>query len=144
MITLYSMKMIPTEGGLQIWTNEFVSVHETPCYYFCVRDWQLGHVNTVLVRDGETMIQSLRRRNVRIKKIAKENSRFAFKTKEEAYKQLVYMKNRQMMHLKRDVEFLSVFLRFSKNSEYKDLAGNGNNLFVPDTDNLVREHYVFD
>ena len=76
--------------------------------------------------------------------MAKTNSRFAFAEKEDAYKQLLFMKKRQLIHLQRDLEFVKAFLRFNKDNGFSDLKGRNDNLFVPNTEDLVLEHYVFD
>ena len=37
-ITLYKQKLYAEEEGLVVQTDKFVSIHETPCFYFCVED----------------------------------------------------------------------------------------------------------
>lgn len=139
----FRMKLTPSELGLQIWTDKYFSVHETPCYHFCIAEWQQGYTSARL-DEGETQYQSLKRRGIKLKKIAKKNSRFAFETKEEAFENLVYLKKRQLLHLKRDVEFLSAFISFSKGGGLNDLDEIHNQLIVSGTKDLVLSHYAFD
>lgn len=139
MKVFYKMKLLPTEGGLQIWTNKYLSVHETPCYHFCVADWQLQGIS-----DDNQAYDKLKARHVKFKRVAKSNSRVAFDTEQKAYDNLIYLKNRQLVHMKRDMEFLNVFIKFNQSHNYIDLDDGHGAKFVPNTNDLVNEHYVFD
>ncbi len=139
----YHMKLTPTEGGLSIWTDKYHSVHETECFHFCIAEWQCGYAN-VSIQDGETMYQSLKRRGVKLKRIAKINSRFAFDTEQKAYDQLVFLKRKQLGHLQRDIEFLKAFMEFNKENGFDNLKKVHSQVYVPDTKDLVNEHYLFD
>lgn len=140
----YKMKLVPSELGLSIWTDTFYSVHETPCYHFCINEWQRGFAAAGLVNEGETAFQSLKRRGVTLRRIAKQGSRVAFESREQAFKNLVYLKSRQLMHMKRDLEFLNRFLEFSKDNGLADLEEKYTQLIVPETEDLVRGRFTFD
>ena len=140
----YKMRLVPSEQGLSIWTDRFYSVHETPCYHFCIAEWQRGFDVPALIKDGETAYQSLKRRGVKLRKVAKQNSRVAFEDREQAFKNLIYLKGRQLMHMKRDLEFLNAFLSFTKDNTLDDLQDVHSQLIVPKTKDLVLGHYVFD
>lgn len=137
------MKLIPTEGGLSVWTNTYIVVNETPCYYFCVSDWQIISV-PLHCRGTEVGYEMLKNRRVKFKRIAKVNSRFAFKTKELAYANLVYLKKLHLGHLNRDIQLLGAFLSFNKGNGLTDLSNEHGQLFVPETNELVSEYYNFD
>jgi len=139
----YKMKLTPTEVGLSIWTDKYYSVHETECFHFCIAEWQRGYAN-VCINEGETQYQSLKRRGIKLKKIAKQSSRFAFETKEQAFENLVYLKKKQLVHLKRDIEFLNCFVSFSKNNGLNNLEQIHGQLVMAGTKDLVLEHYNFD
>ena len=139
----YKMKLVPTEGGLSVWTNTYFSVHETPCFYFCVSDWQITSVPTHC-RGTEAGYEMLKNRCVKFKRIAKINSRFAFETKELAYNNLVYLKKLQLGHLNRDIELLGAFISFNEKKGMTDLSNEHGQLFVPNTSELVLNHYNFD
>lgn len=139
MKTFYRMKLIPTESGLTIWTDEYYSVHETPCYHFCIAEW-LRASYEIANHD----YKSLKKRGVKLKKIAKLGSRFAFETKEQAFNNLIYLKGRQLMHMKRDMEFLKTFLEFNDTKGFNDLEEKYGSLVVPGTKPLVLNHFNFD
>ena len=139
----YKMKLIPTEGGLSVWANTYVSIHETPCYHYCIPDWNKGLLG-VVGDQKETLYEKAKARNIKVHKVHKTSSRFAFETKELAYENLLYLKKRQLIHLNRDIELLTKFLNFNEGAGYKDLDNSHGQLFVPDSDELVKEHYAFD
>lgn len=140
---LYKMKLIPAEGGLSVWTNTYIVVRETPCYYFCVTDYQIKSIPEHC-RGTKVGLDMLKARNTKLKRIAKENSRFAFETKELAYDNLLFLKRCQMVHMQRDMEFLREFIKFNKESKFENLDNNHDQLFVPNTSDLVNEYYCFD
>lgn len=138
----YKMKLIPTEVGLSIWTNTYYSVHETPCYYFCVTDWQITSIPPHL-RGTKAGYDMLKNGQVKFKRVAKINSRIAFETKELAYDNLVYLKKMQLIHLNRDIKLIGAFVSFNKDNGLADLPKCHEQLFVPNTSDLVNEHYSF-
>lgn len=109
---LYKMKLEAHEDGLRVVTEEWHVFRETPCFYYCLRDH---------TKEGE-------------KRIAKVNSRFAFKTKEEAYEHLVMLKRRQLRHMERETVFLRRFLT----------QGVDDNMNVPDSREMVHRYINFD
>ena len=140
---LFKMILTPTEGGLSVWTHSYFSVRETPCYYFCVTDWQITSV-PIHCRGTEIGYEMLKARGVKFKRIAKLNSRFAFETKELAYDNLVYLKKLQLGHLNRDIELLGAFISFNENKGMTDLSNQHGQLFVPNTNELVLNHFNFE
>ena len=140
----YKMKLFPNEGGLCVHTEVYLSVHETPCFHFCIPEWRKNYISTRLLSEGVSAYEQLKKRSTKFKRIAKINSRFAFDTKEKAYDQLVFMKKRQLVHLNRDIELLGAFMSFNKKGGYNDLESDHGQAFVPGTNDLVHEHYAFD
>lgn len=140
---LFRMKLNPTEGGLSVWTETYFSVHETPCYYFCVADWMISSV-PALCRGTTAGYEMLKARGVKFKRVSKLNSRFAFETKELAYDNLVYLKKLQLGHLNRDIELLGAFMSFNENKGMTDLSSDHGQLFIPNTNELVNNHFNFD
>ena len=130
----YNMQLISTENGLEVWTRRYYSIRETPCYHFCIQDCNLRGYR------GLASIGIVKHRYP-IKRIAKENSRFAFKTKEEAYKHLCYLKHKQLHHLERQTAFIHAFKKF------QDGGGTLESLDskpIPDTFDVVHEYLTFD
>lgn len=140
----YKMKLFPIEGGLCVHTEVYLSVHETPCFHFCIPEWQKHYISTHLLSEGVSAHEQLKEIDVKLKRVAKINGRFAFDTKQKAYDQLLFMKKRQLIHLNRDIELLGAFISFNKESGYDDLQSEQGQSFVPETSELVHEHYAFD
>lgn len=134
----YRKRLIPDIGGLVVVTDTFVSIHETPCFHFCVAEFRARMIN-ILKKPEESAIQYCRRTKI-LKKISKDSSRIAFKTEEQALKHLRFLKVRQLGHLTRDKAFVEKFLA----TKDEDLKKNCRGLAVPDSKELVNEFFVFE
>lgn len=128
----YKNRLEPDERGLLVVTDEYVSIHETRCFHFCVLKSFRPYLH-----NGETLLQAARRRKA-LKRIDKRRSRIAFKTKKEALDHLRFLKRRQLEHMKRNAAFINKFL------ECEDLEKYGPMQLVPDSNGLVSEFCVFD
>lgn len=141
----YKCKLMPCEDGLSIFVQKYISVHETPCFHFCAEEHHKGWLASPLKKDSnESNIQALRRMKVKIYRVAKEFSRIAFDTEQKAYENLLFLKRRQLIHLKRDIEFINTLVDYGTGKQFKDIPLIGSFKTVPDSQDLVREHYVFD
>ena len=125
-------------------------VHATQCYAFCVREWDYSHVVSISNLNKTSLLAEARNRKT-FKRIHKENSRFAFNTKEAALENLRYRKKKQIQHMKREIEFSSAFLE--KVGSLKDLPAdkyNGefvtcqNYHVIPATEELVHQYYAYE
>lgn len=140
----YKMTLHPSEEGLSIYTSEYFLVHETPCFYFAVDNNFKVYSSPEFLTDGETIHQSFKRRGVNIHKFSKTCSRFAFTTKEGAYKHLVLLKRHQLSHLVRNIEVLRMFLSFNANKGFGGLDAVGGLLVVPESQDMIFENFTFD
>lgn len=131
----YKMRLVPSEEGLEIITSEFVSIHETPCFHFCIPKLEKQMIR-ILKRSDESALVYSRRKKI-LKRVSKTNSRFAFDSKEKALKHLKFLKTKQLCHMRRDILFIEKLLSSSDD----DLTSIGP---IPDTKELVREYFVFD
>lgn len=140
----YSAKLIPGESGLYVFFEEFVCVRETEHVAFCIKKSDfynfIGYVRT------HKMSVDQAAKKVGLKRIYKDSSRFAFSSKEKALAQLIYLKKRQIRHMERDLNFLSVFVE--KVNSVDDLKpdftySSGQDFIVPETEDLVRRYFVF-
>lgn len=131
----YKMRLVPADEGLEIVTTEWISLHETPCFHFCVR-MDVKRILHLFHSKDETDL-SYARRKKKLKRISKTNSRFAFDSKEKALKHLKFLKTKQLCHMRRDILFIEKLLSSSDD----DLTSIGP---IPDTKELVREYFVFD
>lgn len=132
----YKKRMQPTEEGLEIITEEWVSLRETECFHFCVPRGETGLLR-VLANSGESELDVARRRKT-LKRIAKTRSRFAFETESQALEHLKLLKRKQFKHMQRDLQFIEAFL----NAERLEKSGYGEK--VPGSRDLVHQHYIFD
>lgn len=131
----YKMRLVPADQGLEIVTTEWISLHETPCFHFCVPANE-GRILHLFHSDKETDLAYAKRRKM-LKRISKTNSRFAFDDKDKALEHLKLLKRKQLGHMKRDISFIEKFL----STPDEDLKSIGP---IPCTKDLVHEHFVFE
>ena len=76
----------------------------------------------------------------------KGHSRIAFETKEEAFEHLCMLKRKQMRHMERDMKFIAVFLEKAKSLDDLEtkIRWGHEEIFVPETEELVKQYFVFD
>lgn len=140
----YRAKLSLDEDGLTVVFETYKPVHVTQCYAFCVREWDYSHVVSISNVNKTSILAEAKTRKT-FKRINKENSRFAFTTKEAALENLRYRKKKQIQHMKREIEFAKAFLE--KAGSLEDLPAdkyNGECHAIPNTEDLVREYYLFD
>lgn len=141
----YKMLMGIDENGIAVTTRRYFSIHETPCFHFCIAEHDRGFLVPGLRREGETGLQTARRRKVKVYRIAKAGSRIAFETEEEAFKHLQFLKRKQLNHMRRDIEFVKRFLDVTEDKAHTDLGRDRFGLrILPGTQELVGEYYLFD
>ena len=140
----YQIKLNPTEGGISLWVNKFYSFHETPCYHYCMEEWQRNLVSSCFVNDKETIVQSLKRRGIKFSRIHKTCSRKAFDTKEKAYDNFIFLKKRHLAHIKRDAKMIEEVLKFNDEKSFGDLEDHGHSFLIPGTNELVMSEFTFD
>jgi hypothetical protein len=121
---LYKKTWGASEDGVTVFTEKWIAVHETPCFYFCVREHSVS-----------ASLEFLKQHKL-LKRVSKTSSRFAFDTEQKALDHLRFLKRKQLSHMERDTVLIKALLAATD----KDLL-NGS---VPDTKNLVAEYYVFD
>jgi hypothetical protein len=132
----YKMALVPDEEGLTVVTTVLYPIHETPCFYFCViAHWENYSYKEIKEFKGK------------VYRIAKTGSRIAFETKEEAFKNLVYLKTKQLDHCRRNVAFIERFLNDTEKKGMNALeltnTFSNNLLVLPETSELVSEYLSF-
>lgn len=134
---LYEFKMYPNEGGLSLTTNEYISIKETPCYYWCISECWKGLITTM---------EDAKKYNKRIIKIHKTNSHKAFTTKEAAFKNFAYRKRKHKFHLESSLKFVSHFLDEVEacDKDYKKFIEKHPSHHMVNTRDMVGEFFVFD
>ncbi len=141
----YSMKLFPAEYGMEIYKTTFYAFHETPCFYFCCDEFNLNRMNCYPKIDKETQSQKAKRSRVDIKRIAKTGSRIAFDTEEKAFNHMIFMKERQVTHLKKQLEGLDLSLNLLSGKRFKDLPKDAyGSTVIEGTQEFVSENYRFD
>lgn len=136
----YKKRLIPTECGLEVITDKWVSIHETPCFCFCVSNRSDKYLQA-LKRKDETDLTAAKRMKL-LKRINKDNSRFAFDTEEKALEHLRFLKRKQLEHMKRDTAFIECFLECETFDQFNRRGGEV--VLVPRSKALVNQHFVFD
>lgn len=143
----YKMSLSPIEEGLSLHVIQFVSIHETKCFHFCVNETVLCRLGSLFLKDGETKIQAARRMPlVKVFRIDKRGSRIAFETKELALKNLIMLKKLQLKHMARNTIFINEFIARSETINLNDqtrLAKYGY-IVIPDTQRIVLNHLNFE
>lgn len=141
----FKAKLYMDPSGITVLFREFVTVHETPCYAYCIdKDFDgfllkpifLGH------EIGLPLLRKLKERNVRVHRIHKTSSRFAFATKTAAFNHLVMLKRLQINHMKRELVMLTRFVE-----DVETLApctvNEHDQIVFPNTKELIRKFYDF-
>ena len=131
---MYKKTWGASEDGVTVFTEKWIAVYETPCFYFCVSEFDAGMAHTFRSKD-ETDLEYFKR-NKMLKRISKINSRFAFDTEQKSLDHLRFLKRKQLAHMQRDTVLIGALLAASD----EDLL-NG---CAPGTRGLVAEYYVFD
>lgn len=145
----YKAKLIYAEEGIQVLFKEICQIHETPSYSYCI-DSRVYPVRVPLKKDGETDLQTSKRLGYKIYRIHKECSRIAFETKEKAFKQLMFLKRRQIMHMQRELALLTYFTERVGDSDLSIMKeepiqyNHGSVHTLPDSSEKLCEFYVFD
>lgn len=118
--TFYKMRLIPSEGGLEVHTQVWESVKETECFYFCVAGYWLDLIKRTSESYDISMYEAWRKyyNHIKLKRIAKGSTRFAQESREEALEKLKWLKRRQLMYLKRDIELINQFLDCDQLEDY--------------------------
>ena len=143
----YKMNLVADECGLVVYTRIFLSIHETPCFHFCIRATEKGFLSEPLMLKNESKFQAAKRMGMKVFRIHKSGSRIAFETEEKAFKQLRMLKSKQIEHMRRTIAFNDGFLTLCKS--FDDLLPNYKNdvckmRTVPETKELVNGYYVFE
>tara|TARA_R110002020_G_scaffold475890_1_gene713759 strand:- start:23762 stop:24196 length:435 start_codon:yes stop_codon:yes gene_type:complete len=140
----YKFSVNYDECGLGVWLSKYFSLHETPCYHYCVDEFSKVIIRNERPSDGESIAAFAKRKGVKIHKIHKTHSRKAFDTKEKAYNNFMYLKGLQLTHLQRDIKVIKELLRFNKDYKYSDLIDQGHSMLMPSTKSFVDENITFD
>ncbi len=133
----YKKRLVAEEDGLLVVTDKLVSIHETPCFHFCIPEHDRRHIEVYRPRE-ESELYYARRRKM-LKRVSKKGSRIAFETEEKALEHLKMLKRKQLGHMKRESVFIEKFL----SSEELEKAGRDRSR-VPGSSQLVNEYFNFD
>lgn len=128
----YRMDLSAHEDGLRIWTKRFMSIHETPCFHFCVSDYDFNFLSS---------LEEAKSKSVKIHRIHKIGSRIAFKDEQSAFENLRYRKRKQIIHLERELSFARSFLAATENITHSELPENW---VVPNSQAQCLQFYRFD
>lgn len=143
----YKMRLTDSEDGLMVITDVFVSIHETPCFYYCIHASAKGFFNSVLMRKGETKLHYANRKNIKVRRIHKHGSRIAFETEDQAFDHLRMLKRKQINHMRRQIELNAAFIDKCEGvSDLTDVYSSDicKHRVIPFTDDLCKEYFLYD
>lgn len=144
----FKAKLFYIETGVSVLFREFNEIHSTECYSYCVDNWNFPLPQS-LKKEGETDLQLAKRIGYKVIRIHKTGSRVAFKTKDEAFEHLKYLKRLQLGHMKREIDLLQYFIDQVANKELNFLQEdktkyhNGTIHTVKESVYIVSQHYHF-
>ena len=135
MNTYYKARLVQDEDGSNsVWFDEWNVIYETKCFVYCLPDF-------VNLSEGswcdsqrigpETNSQLAKRLNLTLKRVYKQGSRFAFATKEEAFKRLKFMKSYHVRHLRHQLRCVEEFIQQSQGKTYEEYEQTRVNELVP-------------
>ncbi len=142
----YKARLAMTEEGMQVVFDKYHAIHETNCYFFCVRTWNYP-IPSPLKKHGESDYQTAKRIKYKIIKVQKGCSRIAFETEDDAFSNLLFLKRRQIGHMKRDLDLLQFFLERvgGKGISALDRGVRWPEIYtLPNSQEKLCEYYVFD
>lgn len=119
--------------------------------FYCIREtdyvaWCLDEKSFTLLsarkrnqKDGESDYHFCKRDNIKLKKIYKQCGRFAFDTKEKAFKHLLMLKRKQLIHLRVDAAWISKFITLFGDVDFSALKENkfSNVVYLSDLEKLI-------
>ena len=140
----YKCVLMPCEEGLSIYVKKYISVHETPCFHYCVDEHEHHRVTYLISSNKGNPVSILKESRVKTYRVAKSGSRIAFDDEQKAYENLLLLKRKQLGHLQRDIEFINTLINYGSDKSFKDIPTLGRFKTIPNSQELVQEHYVFD
>jgi hypothetical protein len=121
--TYYRAMLQYSESGAYVDMTKWSVVYETKCYVYCVPEYvnfSEGSFYDSQRKGLETNYQLAKRMNIRLHKIHKESSRFAFDTEEKAFQRLKFIKHYHLRHLRHQLQLVESFLETASNGTYKE------------------------
>jgi len=125
------------DGTNSVWFDEWHVIHETKCFVFCVPARWYSHAGNSffdlkrLEGDGESNIQLAKRFSVRVKRVHKQNSRFAFASKELAFNRLKFVKHYHLSHLRHQLRCVEQFVKDAHGKSYAEYEQDRLNEALP-------------
>jgi len=132
----YKKRLVAEEDGLIVVTDSLISIHETRCFHFCMPEREVSNYRLLKRRD-ESLLDYAKRRKM-LKRIDKQGSRIAFETEEKALDHLRFLKRKQLRHMERDKAFIETLLATENIDPCAQM------FTIPDSRDLVHQHFVFD
>ena len=113
--TYYRAHLIVYHNGTQhITFEEFKVIHESRLNVFCVPSWEYPLEKVWRAhkkQEGETDLQYAKRCRIKIKRIQKKGSRFAFDNKADAFENLKARKILRAAYIRSELNYLERFNR---------------------------------
>lgn len=133
----------PDVDGIHVGFEEWISIHESPCFAYCV----YGKTRRLMVTyaaesHGASALQAAKRLGIKVRRIDKAASRFAKPTKGLALNHMLFRQARRLRHLQRDTALIEALL-----NQVKVVDESENEIYdftLPNTRDLVYKYMRFD
>lgn len=145
----YKAKLVMAEEGMQVVFHELHQIHETECFSYCIAKPHYP-IPEPLKISGESDLKAAKRLGRKIYRVHRQCSRIGFKTKEKAFNNLLFLKNRQIAHMKRDIDLLSYFINRADLEGLDSMPKEGGATWygdchtLPDSSAKLCQYYHFD
>lgn len=149
----YRIDSYVREGGIELHCQEYISIHETPCFHFCISGYDIARFNHYkTVSPKESSLALAKRIHLRIRRISKDGSRIAKPTKEQAFENYKLRKRLQIKRCQEKLNEINVTLEALGESDLQSINTSNRetyenqgleSLTLNGTKDFVRENYCF-
>ncbi|UOL47401.1 hypothetical protein vBVpPvVp04M_00007 [Vibrio phage vB_Vp_PvVp04_M] len=143
----YRADMSFSPAGFVVYFHKYIVLHESEAFAWCIPEiysHRLIKAKNSLPKNKTMLSHFKSLYKVKIKRIHKKQSRFAFSSKEAAYDNLILRKRYQLKKLKQTLSDVDAFLNGIADHEYSNLKRENGEIVVPNTSNYVNKNYWFD
>lgn len=148
-VEFINMKLTESFNGLVLRPEKFISIRETEYIHWCIREEDKQKLRINNRQSGHTDYQHAKQIGIKLFRIYKSGSRIAQETPEKALERLIFLKRKQLQHLRRDISFIELFLDRA-NENGNDFWSKCEKEFysecrvIPKTADTVAKYFVFD
>lgn len=145
----YRADMSFSPVGFVVYFHKYIVIHESKMFCWCIPEMYshcLSKAKSTQPKNKTLLSHFKSMHKVKIKRIHKQQSRFAFNSKELAYSNLILRKKYQLKKLKQTLSDVDAFLAGVGNCDYSSLdhKDGREEIVIPNTSEYVNKNYWFD